>query len=338
MDNETSEFFYWCEKGNRYLWDKPDIPEVVEEIGDEDVNLEVGMQVLYWFPGKMRPELVTVTRIRIDDETGERLHDIISKKPPERRVICIERTFLVIPQLTAEETRMLQMERGWRTHIAAIRANEMRRKIGQKMAFIEAQIAEMQMLMKQRIPITTAEMDDLVDKKNALFRKGVKSKAQMMLEDMDDHEESTNQAGMEDKSSSLTILTASNTPKMRAAREMRAKQETLDKQIEIDLASNEARAQRVADLLAKFKTESAQAIEAMADDHDLKIEDMDLDEDIRKFVNMAAAAGLSARSVELVMMRTAELRVRLQIQQERRRYTHPLLSYHAIYLTNLRSD
>ena len=93
-----------------------------------------------------------------------------------------------------------------------------------------------------------------------------------MLEDMDDHEESSNQAGMEDKSSSLTILTASNTPAMRAARELRGKQETLDKQIEIDLASNEARAQRVADLLAKFKTESAQAIEAMADDHDLKIE------------------------------------------------------------------
>ena len=101
---------------------------------------------------------------------------------------------------------------------------------------------------------------------------GVKSKAQLMLEDMDDHEESSNQAGMEDKSSSLTILTASNTPAMRAARELRGKQETLDKQIEIDLASNEARAQRVADLLAKFKTESAQAIEAMADDHDLKIE------------------------------------------------------------------
>ena len=322
MDNETSEFFYWCEKGNRYLWDKPDIPEVQEEIGDEDVPLEVGMQALYWFPGKMRPELVTVTRIRIDDESGERLHDIISKKPPERRVICIERTFLVIPQLTAEETRMLQMERGWRSHIAAIRANEMRRKLGQKMAFIEEQIAEMTQLMKLRIPIKPEELDDLLDKKNALYRRGVKSKAQMMLEDMDDHEESANQAGMRDKSSSLTILTASNTPAMRAARELRGKQETLDKQIEIDQASNEARAQRVADLLAKFKTESARAIEAMAEDHDLKIEDMDLDEDIQKFVNMAAAAGLSARSVELVMMRTAELRVRLQIQQERRRYVH----------------
>ena len=130
------------------------------------------MQVLYWFPGKMRPELVTVTRIRVDDETGERLHDIISKNLPERRVICIERTFLVIPQLTAEETRMLQMERGWRTHIAAIRANEMRRKLGQKMAFIEEQIAEMTQLMKLRIPIKPEELDDLLDKKNALYRRG----------------------------------------------------------------------------------------------------------------------------------------------------------------------
>jgi hypothetical protein len=322
IDNETSEYFYWCEKGNRYSWEKPDVPEVQEEIGDEEVPLAVGQEVLYWFAGKMRPELVIITKIREDDETGERMHDIVSKRPPERRVVCVERMFLVIPQLSAEDTKMLQMERGWRHYIAAVRAQEERRKMLLKMQLIEGNIGVMQAVMRQRKPITPEEENDLLGPVNHLFRKSVKTRAQAMLEDMDEREEALRAGTMATRSTSFTIQKDSKTPAILQARVNRGKVETLDKQIEIERLNSEARAYRVATLLEKFKTESATAMEALANDPDLKPEDMGLDEDILKFVSMAAAAGLSARSVELVMQRTAEMRVRLQIQAEKRHERH----------------
>jgi hypothetical protein len=176
--------------------------------------------------------------------------------------------------------------------------------------------------MKLRKPITASELEDLMGPKNGMFRKSVKSRAQAMLEDLDEHDESANRGAMANQSSAMTVLTESNTPAMRQARAARGTQETLDKVIELERLHNENRSQRVADLFKKFKEESAAAIEVLAGNHDLQVEELDLDEDIRRFVNMAAAAGLSARSVELVMMRTAELRVRLQIQAEKRRDRH----------------
>jgi hypothetical protein len=225
IDNETSEYFYWCEKGNRYSWEKPDVPEVQEEIGDEEVPLAVGQEVLYWFAGKMRPELVIITKIREDDETGERMHDIVSKRPPERRVVCVERMFLVIPQLSAEDTKMLQMERGWRHYIAAVRAQEERRKMLLKMQLIEGNIGVMQAVMRQRKPITPEEENDLLGPVNHLFRKSVKTRAQAMLEDMDEREEALRAGTMATRSTSFTIQKDSKTPAILQARVNRGKVE-----------------------------------------------------------------------------------------------------------------
>ena len=104
---------------------------------------------------------------------------------------------------------MLQLERGWRHHIAAVRATEARRKTAEKMAFIEAQIVEMQGLMKLRVPITAEELDDLSGPKSKMFRKAVKSRAQALLEDMDEHEETAKRGTMAHKSSAMTVRTLS---------------------------------------------------------------------------------------------------------------------------------
>jgi hypothetical protein len=40
---ETSEYFYWSEKGNRYQWDKPEVPMIgLTEVGEEAEPLFLG--------------------------------------------------------------------------------------------------------------------------------------------------------------------------------------------------------------------------------------------------------------------------------------------------------
>ena len=67
MDNETSEYFYWQEDENRYLWDKPPLPKRSRKVVE---YLKIGDEVMFKFPEKREDEVCLVMKLRFDDETG----------------------------------------------------------------------------------------------------------------------------------------------------------------------------------------------------------------------------------------------------------------------------
>ena len=54
VDRETSEYFYWQEDNNRYLWEKPELPMRKKVIVE---YIPIGEEVYFKFPGKRRKKL-----------------------------------------------------------------------------------------------------------------------------------------------------------------------------------------------------------------------------------------------------------------------------------------
>tara|TARA_B110000090_G_C13245472_1_gene394263 strand:+ start:218 stop:835 length:618 start_codon:yes stop_codon:yes gene_type:complete len=76
VDNETSEYFYWQEDENRYLWDKPPLPKRTRKVIE---YLKIGDEVNFKFPGKRDEEVAIVKKLKFDDETGLDMYDIEHK-------------------------------------------------------------------------------------------------------------------------------------------------------------------------------------------------------------------------------------------------------------------
>jgi hypothetical protein len=94
QDRLTFEKFYWAEEDwNHYRWDKPKIPEnvVKREI------LPEGQEMLYPFPGDIKPQLGVITKVRFDDQTGEELYDIEKKGKGGVKVRWVKRDLLTLP-------------------------------------------------------------------------------------------------------------------------------------------------------------------------------------------------------------------------------------------------
>ena len=308
IDNQTSDFFYWSEKGNRYQWVKPDIPISTEEEGEESVPLEVGQDVLFWFDGHLKPEIVRVTRLRTDDSTGEILHDIESKEKntPPRREICLSRDRLSIPPLSREETRLRELEKQWTNQIRIASLSDERKEHYMKMKLIEEEGIKLDEIMKNRkMRVKTTNNQSLRGGLGALNELQQSDEAGIISHPW---------AG--ERPTSILILENVHMrhPLLLKAREKRGAIEAIDKVDELIKADKALRADRFADVMAALSAATIAALASLSGEGP----PVGIDEDIATFVEMAMAVGLSARSVELAMIRTAELRVQLQLRIEQR--------------------
>lgn len=305
IDKETSEFFYWTEKGNRYQWTKPEIP-VIEVEAEYGLPLSVGQEVLYWFEGDVKATMAVVSRLRIDDETEETLHDVFNKANSSKTVICISRDELTIPAASSEETRMLELEKLWANQLQIARSSEERQERLGKIRMIEEEVAGLHAVMTGRMHRPAGVL-----MKAASLRGGVST-----LNLFEEKEEETH-PWCSEKPSTLLVLegTHMHHPLLLQARERRGGVEAKEKREELGREDIAFRADRVIDAMNDIKAATSAALslkDGMDHEHD------SVDEDIKGFVEMAVGVGLSARSVEMAMRRTAELRVNLQIRIEQR--------------------
>jgi hypothetical protein len=138
VDKITSQFFYWNEDQNLYLWTKPEVP-------DRGKNgalplYDLGSKFLYVFPGRRVEELATITGVRFDDETGEDMYDIECTQAPLIKYKWIHRMRLKPPPMGADELLVQRAEKEWKSSIRKFRDRENRRLKREKELQMQAEI------------------------------------------------------------------------------------------------------------------------------------------------------------------------------------------------------
>lgn len=125
VDNDSSEYFYWQEDDNRYQWAKPPVPQKSKVVVE---YLKMGEEVYFRFPGKRYDDIVVITRLRFDDETGGDMYDIEHKYDSTKKVTWVARMRLKQVPQGGDIIAQKREERAWRTALKRQREAEERRK------------------------------------------------------------------------------------------------------------------------------------------------------------------------------------------------------------------
>jgi hypothetical protein len=125
VDNETSEYFYWCEDDNLYQWDKPPLPQKTKIVVD---YLKIGEEVYFRFPGKRTDDVCVITRLRFDDQDGGDMYDLTHKYDAKYTARWVSRLRIKKLPTGGDMLAQLREERGWRNILARQRDAEERRK------------------------------------------------------------------------------------------------------------------------------------------------------------------------------------------------------------------
>ena len=77
------EMFYYLAHSGFSQWQRPKIPHQSLERVLEPFHLED--EVVFRFPGRVKPEHAKVIRVRKDQDTGERMYDVEPEDEKQRR-------------------------------------------------------------------------------------------------------------------------------------------------------------------------------------------------------------------------------------------------------------
>ena len=321
LDLENFDNFYWSEKSDRYQWNKPEVTVfTVEEIEARSL-LCVGQEVLYWFDGTLKPQLVTVTRLRVDDSTGEILHDVLSVDGAMRK-ICLPRSRISVPQLSSEEVRHLEQEKQWAKQIRQAYLTDERKEKQYKMSIIESEIAKESEILRSRKQFP--ESLKSATRIPQIASNSLRSQQRNEGEKEEKEEKNTYPwMGMNNKPTALVLLESvyAHHPELHKARQRRADAELSDhaeNSLRIEIA---ARDTRVMDMMHTLLNTTIAALAAMGakDVHQVEVRhQIEIDVDVGHFAEMAAMEGIGAESVKTAMKRAAEFRVMSQMRTEQR--------------------
>lgn len=129
-DRITSEYFYWTEEENYYIWDKPVFfNHLLHQSRNQKELLKVGEEVMYLFPGRRIEEIGVILKVRFDDSTGEDMYDVGHKYLESVKQKWVQRMELKKPPMEGEALMLRKLESRWVHQIRRKNeADERRRK------------------------------------------------------------------------------------------------------------------------------------------------------------------------------------------------------------------
>eukprot|EP01038_Epipyxis_sp_PR26KG_P010329 gene10329-13878_t len=142
MDKKTSIYFYWQEENNLYQWDKPELYK--KQVINLVEILSEGEEVMFRFPGRRNEEIVIVTKVRYDDETGEDMYDLQHKYNQDLSVKWIARHFIKNVPKEGDALLIANLEKKWRSTIKKQREIEERRAKREKELFLAQELAKLE--------------------------------------------------------------------------------------------------------------------------------------------------------------------------------------------------
>jgi hypothetical protein len=145
VDKESSEYFYWQEDANRYLWDKPPLPQTKRVIVE---YIPIDEEVYFKFKGRREEEIGLVKRLRFDDESGEDMYDVQHKFQADMFETWVSRMRLKIVPKGFDELRMRRAEVQWRNTLRRAREGDDRKE---KRAAEEQRLLDIQRLEDLRM-------------------------------------------------------------------------------------------------------------------------------------------------------------------------------------------
>eukprot|EP00605_Chrysophyceae_sp_TOSAG23-4_P002678 GSChrysophyteH1.ASY1.ANO1.2954.1 assembled CDS len=155
VDKDTSEYFYWQEDSNRYLWEKPPLPERNEQ----PVKFHpIGAEVLFRFPGERDEEIAIVTKLRFDDETGGDCYDIEHKYNKDKKAKWLPRMRVKLKPEGNDEVHMVRFEKQWKNILRRARDKEDRLELRRRQ---EQEKLELKRLEELRLGIVREDDADL---------------------------------------------------------------------------------------------------------------------------------------------------------------------------------
>lgn len=141
IDNKTSEYFYWQEDENLYVWDKPALFQRKQAPKNK---FREGEEVYYRFPGRYKEELAVIAKVRFDDETGEDFYDVQHKVAEDQLCRWVPQVAIKAVLKDGEELKLAKLEQRWKDQIKRRREAEERKLAREKEQAIQYELERLE--------------------------------------------------------------------------------------------------------------------------------------------------------------------------------------------------